>query len=171
LGRSSASATPRLQSPSDFKEAEVFEIPPEDDDPIFFRQPGECSEQPNNGLAPLTFDQRRVAFIGGWELSQRGKAERQEPRRDRFSPPLPGFIETNSNQPYTKPGFKPKLLEMGECFECSLPGNILDIRVTADCCPDYTQQRREVRRDQVGGEIAPPRVMTRVDTSSGLMPR
>jgi hypothetical protein len=144
------------QSLSDFRDAEVFEIPQEDDDPIFFRQPRECSAQSNAGLAPLTFDQRRVALIGHWELSQRWKVERQKPRRGRFSPPRPDLIETDSNQPRAETGFKPKLMEMGECFKCSLLDNVLHFGVTTDSCPDYTQQRREMRRDQLCEEISTP---------------
>jgi hypothetical protein len=143
------------QSLSDFRDAEVFEIPEEDDDSIFFRQPGECSAQANTGLAPLTFGQRRVALIGDWELSQRGRVQRHEPRGGAISPPLPDLVETNANKPSTETGFKPKLLEMGERFKCSLLDNILDFRVTADGCPDHTQQRREMRRDQVLEEIWP----------------
>jgi hypothetical protein len=146
----------QAQSLGDFREVEVFEIPQEDDDPIFVRQPGECSAQPGNGLAPLTFDQGRVAFIRGRELSQRGKVERQEPRRGTFSPPLPRLIETNSNQPRPETGFKPKLVKMGERLKRSLLDNVLHVRVTADCCLDCTQQWREVRRDQLGEEISPP---------------
>ena len=144
------------QSPSDFRKAEVFEIPQVDDEPISFRQRGECSAHPGNGLAPLIFDQRRAAFIGDWELSQCGKVERQEPRRSPFSQPLVGLIETNSNQPCPKTGFKPKLLQMGECFKCGLLDNILDVRATAGCCPECTHQRREVRRDQISEEFSPP---------------
>jgi hypothetical protein len=66
------------QSLSDFRGAEIFEIPQEDDDPIFFRQPSDRSAQSNAGLAPLAFDQRRVAMIGDRESIQRWKVERQK---------------------------------------------------------------------------------------------
>jgi hypothetical protein len=102
------------------------------DSSIFFRQPVEGSTQPNRSLVPLAFDQWRVPFIGDWKLRQREKVERKEPRRGTFSPPLPGLIETNLDQPCPEVGFEAKLLEMGEGLKCSLLDNVLDIRVTAD---------------------------------------
>jgi hypothetical protein len=45
------------QSPGHFGDAEVFQIPQQDDDPLFFPQPGDCGAQPANrtqrGLEPL----------------------------------------------------------------------------------------------------------------------
>jgi hypothetical protein len=96
-----------------------------------------------------------MAVIGSWDLSQRGRVERQEPPKGTLSPPLPDFIETNSNQPCPEAGFKAKLLEMGQRSKCCLLDNVVGVRVTAHGCLDYTQQRREVWRDQVGEEITP----------------
>jgi hypothetical protein len=101
-------------------------------------------------------DPRRETFIGDWDLSQSGRVEGQDPRRGTFSPPSPGFIETNSNQPCPETGFEPKLFEVGECLKRALLNDILDIHVTADRCLDRTQQWREVRGDQVSEEISPP---------------
>jgi hypothetical protein len=44
---------------------------------------------------------------------------------------------------------------MDERFERGLLNNILDVRVTADCRPEYTEQRPEMRRDQVCEKILP----------------
>ena len=51
------------QPPRNFSEAEAVEIPHENDDPIFFRQTGQCSAQQNIRLRPLIFGPGRVAFI------------------------------------------------------------------------------------------------------------
>jgi hypothetical protein len=144
------------QALGDFRDAEIFEIPQENDDPIFFRQPGECSAQPHARLAPLTFDQRRVSLIGDRELSQRWKIERRKPRRGTFSLPRPRLIETNSNQPRAETGFKPKLIEMGERFKRSLLDNVFDVRAIADSRRDKTQQQRQMRRYQISEEISAP---------------
>jgi hypothetical protein len=146
----------QTQSLSDFSDAEVFEIPQKDDAPVFLRQPAERSVQPANGLASLTFNHRRLAFTGDRKLSECGKIKCQNPRSGTSSPPCPGLVETNSNQPGTETGFKPKLLEMDECFNGSLLDNVLGVRMTANYCPDCIQQWRKVRRYQISEEISTP---------------
>jgi hypothetical protein len=50
---------------------------------------------------------------------------------------LTDLIQTNLEQPGLETGFESKLGEMRECLKRCLLDDVLDLWVTADCCPDY----------------------------------
>src|SRR5579862_9140001 len=97
-----------------------------------------------------------MIFIGDWRFSQGRGIERQEPRRSASSPPLAGFVETNTNQPGPETRFTSKLFEMSECFERGLLHNVLHVRLTPNRCPEHKRQGFEMRRNQVCEKILTP---------------
>jgi hypothetical protein len=127
----------QAQSPGHFRNAEIFNVSQQDDISIFFREADEGGTQLSTGLASLVFAQRRVIFVGNGQFRERQRSEPHDPRRGAFSPPLPGLIQSNLNQPCPETGFKSKLRQFREGLKGRLLDDVLDLWVAADCCPDY----------------------------------